>query len=188
MGEIAEFMCTNFDIPRFHLGPVLSEGRGRSRAFGQPDGEDFFRGYLAAESVANQHGKTIVVSGAQAAFPALRTTYCGVTDPNFAVNVNGSVTSCYEVIYEDDPKAHEYHYGRFDPQRGEFVFDQERIAALQTSDVNAFEKCRDCFAKYHCAGDCRARWHPGQSDLEDIRCEVSRRLIERELRKLVSEV
>jgi sulfatase maturation enzyme AslB (radical SAM superfamily) len=66
MADIAEYMCRTFDIPRFHFGPVLSAGRGRSEEFGQPDAEEFFAGYLAAQEVANRFGRTIVVSGAQA--------------------------------------------------------------------------------------------------------------------------
>lgn len=187
MAEIAEFMCTTFEIPRFHFGPVLSAGRGISEEFGQPGATDFFKGYLAAQEVADRYGRTIVVSGAQAAFPKLRETYCGVTDPNFAVNMNGSVTSCYEIIYEDDPNAHQYHYGNYDPVADAFVFDHDRIRAKQAGDVKSFPKCANCFAKLHCAGDCHVRWITGPQDdvAGDVRCELNRLLIAHELHKLL---
>lgn len=81
MAEIARFMCDTFGLPRFHFGPVLSAGRGRGEAFGQPDVEDFVEGYLQAQAVADEYGREIVVSGALTTFPKVRATYCGVTDP-----------------------------------------------------------------------------------------------------------
>lgn len=189
MAEIAEFLCETFTLPRFHFGPVLSAGRGRGDEFGQPDVEDFLAGYDAAQAVADRWGREIVVSGALTTFPKVRATYCGVTDPNFAVNVNGSVTGCYEVIYEDDPRSHRFHYGRYVPETGRFEVDVERMTALRAHDVTAIPKCTNCFAKWHCAGDCQARWFDSvDGSLEsgvDVRCEVNRALVRRELYRLV---
>lgn len=189
MAEIAEFMCETFDLPRFHFGPVLSAGRGRGDAFGQPDVDDFVAGYIEAQAVADRYGREIVVSGALTTFPKVRATYCGVTDPNFAINVNGSVTGCYEVIYEDDPRSDRFHYGRYVPETGEFEIDRARLLQLRGHDVTKIPKCQNCFAKWHCAGDCQARWYNSAdgSDEEgiDVRCEVNRSLIRRELYRLV---
>jgi radical SAM protein with 4Fe4S-binding SPASM domain len=67
------------------------------------------------------------------------------------------------------------------------VIDLERIRNLRAADVTSFDKCTDCFAKYHCAGDCQARWAEGDmaADSVDVRCELNKMLIGRELRLLV---
>lgn len=190
MAEIAEFMCETFDLPRFHFGPVLSAGRGRGDAFGQPDIEDFIQGYIEAQAVADRYGREIVVSGALTTFPKVRATYCGVTDPNFALNINGAVTGCYEVIYEDDPRAHRFHYGRYVQETDSFEIDHSRLVGLRAHDVTQIPKCQNCFAKWHCAGDCQARWYNSadgsDEDGIDVRCEVNRALIRRELYRLVN--
>lgn len=188
MADIARFLCETFDLPRFHMGPVLSAGRGKSDAFGQPDVEEFVEGYQRAQEVADGYGREIVVSGALTTFPKVRATYCGVTDPNFALNVNGSVTGCYEVIYEDDPRSHRFHYGRYDPATGGFSIDTAAMMRLRGHDVTRIRKCRNCFAKWHCAGDCQARWYDSSDGSDeagvDVRCEVNRALIRRELYRL----
>jgi uncharacterized protein len=182
MPEIAEFLCSTFDLPRFHLGPVLADGRARDGEFGPPEASEFVTGLLRAQTVADRYGRKLIASGAQAVFPQLRATYCGVTDPNFAVTVHGDVTSCYGVIYPDDPRAERFHYGGFDRATGRFTFDQGRLVQLRRSDVFAMPTCSSCFAKLHCAGDCQARFPDGASPLtaeSDIRCEINRLLIRR---------
>ncbi len=190
MPEIARYMCESFELDRFHFGPVLGTGRGRSVIFGEPDPIDFVRYYYQAQAIADEYGKTIVVSGALSTFPNVRRTFCGVTDPNFSLTSDGHISSCYEIMYDDDLRAPHAYYGRYDRESRSFVVDGNRIAKLRLHDVNAISKCKDCFAKWQCAGDCQARWYNSQTgDLEtgaDVRCEINRTLIRDRLLEIVS--
>lgn len=190
MPEIARYLCATFDLPRFHLGPVLGTGRGRSVLFGEPDAQEFVRGYYDAQRIADEYGKTIVVSGALSTFPNVRRTFCGVTDPNFSLTSDGHISSCYEIMYDDDKRAPHAYYGRYNRHTREFEVTGRRIAQLRLHDVNKIEKCQNCFAKWQCAGDCQARWYNSQTgDLEtgtDVRCEINRTLIRDRLLEIVS--
>lgn len=190
MPEIARYLCETFELPRYHLGPVLGTGRGRSIKFGEPDAQEFVHGYYEAQKVADEYGKTIVVSGALSTFPHVRRTFCGVTDPNFSLTSDGHISSCYEIMYEDDKRAPHAYYGRYNRDTRTFEATGSRIAQLRLHDVNKIEKCRDCFAKWQCAGDCQARWYNSQTgDLEtgtDVRCDINRTLIRDRLLKIVS--
>lgn len=189
MPEIVEYLCSTFSLGRFHLGPVLGAGRGRSAEFGQPPVEDFLDGYRKAREVASRHGRSLVVSGAQTTFPALRRAFCGVTDPNFALGADGSITSCYEVIYPEDPRAPRFHYGRYDRATRGFVVDKGKVTALRENDVTRIPRCVDCFAKWHCAGDCQARWYDSVDGTAeegvDVRCGIARSLVKESLSALL---
>lgn len=190
MSEIARYMCETFDLERFHFGPVLGTGRGRSVLFGEPDADEFVRNYYKAQRIADEFGKTIVVSGALSTFPNVRRTYCGVTDPNFSLTSDGHISSCYEIMYDDDLRAPHAFYGRYNREERTFEVDGRRIAKLRLHDVNSIDKCQDCFAKWQCAGDCQARWWNSQTgDVEtgtDVRCEINRTLIRDQLLRVVS--
>ncbi|MEU6190870.1 radical SAM protein [Nocardia sp. NPDC047038] len=190
MPEIARYLCSTFDLPRFHLGPVLGTGRGRSVVFGEPEAQEFVRGYYAAQEIADEYGRTIVVSGALATFPHVRRTFCGVTDPNFSLTSDGHISSCYEIMYDDDKRAPHAYYGRYNRETRTFDVDGNRIAKLRLHDVNKIPKCRNCFAKWQCAGDCQARWYNSHTgELEngpDVRCEINRTLIRDRLLSIVS--
>ncbi len=190
MDEIAEFMFSTFELRRFHFGPALSAGRGREGDHGEPQADDFVSGYYAAQRVADRYGGEIVVSGAMVAFPHVRATYCGVTDPNFALSVDGTISSCYEVIYDDDPRAPRFHYGRYDPTTKTFDVDSDKLRQLREMNVTKLSTCVDCFARWQCAGDCQARWYSSSDgSLEsgtDVRCEVNRGLIADRLRACVA--
>jgi uncharacterized protein len=190
MPEIARYLCETFDLPRFHLGPVLGTGRGRSVLFGEPDAQEFVRSYYAAQAIADEYDKTIVVSGALSTFPNVRRTFCGVTDPNFSLTSDGHISSCYEIMYEDDKRAPHAYYGRYNRETRKFDVDGHRIAQLRLHDVNKIPKCQNCFAKWQCAGDCQARWYNSQTgQLEtgtDVRCDINRTLIRDRLLEIVS--
>lgn len=185
MDEIAEYLCATFSLPRFHLGPVLGAGRGRSETFGQPGVAEFLDGFRRARDVARRYGRTVVVSGAQTTFPKIRRAFCGLTDPNFALAADGSISACYEVIYPEDPRAPRFHYGRYDRVSREFVVDEEKISEIRGRDVTRIPRCQDCFAKWHCAGDCQARWYDSLDGTEergvDVRCEIARELVRESL-------
>jgi len=81
------------------------------------------------------------------------------------------------VMSRDDPRAGTFIYGSFDAARREFVYDSERLAALRRLTVNEAPRCANCFAKYHCAGDCPGkRLYPGADDAVVARCAINRRL------------
>lgn len=185
MPEIVEHLCSTFALKRFHLGPVLGAGRGRFPEYGEPDPEAFVYGYYRAQEIAARHGATIVVSQVEKSFPNVRRTYCGVTDPNFVLTQNGDISSCYEIMSRKDPRSSEYFYGSYNRENRSFEVDEQAIKAARTRDVNGLTTCRQCFAKWQCAGDCQARWLDDVTgfprEKADIRCKINRELVRRRI-------
>ncbi len=187
MPEIAQFLCETFPLNRFHFGPVLEFGRSRQTGFAEPNVTDFLKYAARAQEVASTYNKHIVISGAQETFPYLRREFCGLTEPNFAITVDGRISGCYEVIENSDPRSDTFHYGEF--RDGEFYFDLEKIAQLRCRQQILAPKCHRCFARWQCAGDCQIRWYDettGQyDDSGDFRCAINRELVKRELIKVL---
>lgn len=181
MPEIAEHLCSTFEIPRFHFGPVLGAGRGRFPQFGEPDPQQFIDGFIKARAVAERHGRTIVVSAVERTFPRIRRTFCGITDPNFALTAQGEISACYEVMYEADPRSGDYFFGHYDKESHRFVVDADRVAEIRRHDVNDIPQCQKCFAKWQCGGDCQIRFRDSVSGEQltglDARCVINRELV-----------
>lgn len=76
-----------------------------------------------------------------------RVSACGAGNEYFSVTPQGDLYPCHQ--FADDPQ---YRMGN--------VFEKKLNEKIRATfrDANLFtkEKCRDCFAKYHCSGGCAA--------------------------------
>jgi len=185
MPEIAEHLCRIFSIKRFHMGPVLGAGRGLDKEFGEPEAQKFIDGAIKAQQIAKSYGKSIVVSGTDDTYPNIRVRYCGATDPNFVLTADGCISSCYEVMHEDDPRGVYFWYGKYNANNDTFVIDMGRLQAIRKRVKEMRPLCDTCFARWQCAGDCQARWWDSITGEEnkkyDIRCLINRELIRRHI-------
>jgi len=78
-----------------------------------------------------------------------RRHYCSSTaKPNLSVSLSGEIYACME------EKSETMKIGKMDFRSREMSFNYERIKNLQEKSVDQEPRCRDCFAKYLCAGGC----------------------------------
>ena len=169
-----------------HLEPAWEIGRALDTGEKTPETQAFIDGYLSAIDAMGNKGLTLVYSGARA--DLLMPSFCSVCKGTFTVTAEGLVTSCYEVCTYDDPRGERYIYGRFDPAAKAFLFDGERLDDLETLQVSNMPFCKDCFCRWHCAGDCAAKVlgdKPATAHAGSARCEITRALTRRQiLRKM----
>lgn len=92
--------------------------------------------------------------------------YCGAAVPNFNVDVDGKVVSCFS------HSTKRFCYGYFDRREHRFVFNKDLIVKLRALTPISSPLCRRCFAKYFCLGDCVALRISPESD-QDILEEYS---------------
>ena len=185
--EIVEHLATQFHPRYIHLEPLWMCGRCSTSGEKPPPDEEFADCFLEAVAAGRAHGIDIVYSGARV--DVLTSKFCAAAGDGFNVLPQGLVTSCYEAVDPADPKAALFHYGRYDRDSQNFVFDEERRARLQALSVENLDHCRDCFCKWHCAGDCLSKVfarsgrlvHEGSS-----RCRMNRELTLRYLDRLVA--
>jgi uncharacterized protein len=138
-----------------HFEPMCGVGRAAGReSESQTILPRFVKSFQAARHEGLALGSDVTYSTAR--IGSVQTSFCGAygTNLNFCVSTEGIVSSCYEVLEESDPRSELFVYGRYDREQQAFVFDRERMERLIDLDVTKIGRCRDCFLKWNCGGDC----------------------------------
>lgn len=127
--------------------PLVPIGRGlQASGVGAPDIAQYTEEFLRARARGRELGLRVNVSGAS--LDRLTSWFCGaIVIPSFAVCLNGAVTACHR-----DSNGKDYRYGTLTPGMT-FHPDESRLRELESLAMVP-QSCGDCFAKFHCAGDC----------------------------------
>lgn len=177
----AEFFHQELPGIAVSFEPVSGIGRCLESRCAVCSDEAFTLNLIRALGYARDAGMDLSYSGAPDPH-FVRTEFCGASDPSFGVTVEERVASCLGV-----PRAPEsfepFVFGRFDPDRRAFLFDESRIARLSRLHSFLDPRCRECFARFHCTGDCpgiglrlAAGWD--RQDLGLGRCAINRPVLE----------
>lgn len=154
MTEIIDLLRSTTSLKECHFEPVHECGRCKTTNTKSPEKKCFVENLIEAKKKASEYGINIYYSGGK--FKTVTNRFCGAAGRNFFVTPTGNVTSCLEVTTESDPRAKIFIYGRY-KSRGKFYFNMEKINYLMSRVVENIPYCADCFAKFHCAGDCLAK-------------------------------
>jgi uncharacterized protein len=187
LGEIVRFFRTSCpSLDQLHVEPVWFCGRCRTSGERPPEDEAFIAHFLDAWEEGERLGLRLFYSGAR--LDTLTNKFCAAPGDGFSITPEGMVSSCFEVTASDDPRARVFHYGRFDAEAGRYLIDQDRIERLRRLTVEHLPFCRDCFCRWHCAGDCLAKALP-RGDPEthqgSSRCTLNRALTLAELQRIL---
>ena len=183
--ETTTFVVQNYSCRLLFLEPVCTCG-SKITVDGNllPDLNRFVDIYKRLEPLAADHGLSLGYSGAR--FDRLSPHFCYVGTDDCAVTVDGYLTNCWQVTSIDDPLASTFIFGRIMPG-GKLTYDRDKLEYLRSLSVMNYEYCADCFAKWHCAGDCVLKL--GHGDLtgtrDNARCETNRKLISYRIRQLL---
>ncbi|MCX6812982.1 MAG: radical SAM protein [Candidatus Azambacteria bacterium] len=154
LSEIIEFFHGYFSKATIGVEPLQECGRCKTSGALSPDSMEYARSLISALVIAKSKDIHIKTSILKFAREANRVSFCGVNGQNFAINPEGFVTACTRVTSREDCMASIFYYGRYDHEKKEFVFDQERYSWLKTLVVDSIKNCDDCFAKFNYKGDC----------------------------------
>lgn len=185
--EISDFVAKRYPkCDQLHIEPAWECGRCLTTGEQTPDTDEFIERFLRAEANLAPGAPALVYSGARQRL--LSDSFCAVSDGGFTVSAEGYATACYEVCSPQEPRADVFIFGQYDPALGRFVFDEEKLARLARLRVENMPFCRDCFCKWHCAGDCASKLLGTKNPEEhqgSARCKIARALTLRQLtRKL----
>ena len=101
-----------------------------------------------------------------------RISACGAGNEYFSVTPQGDIFPCHQ--FASDP---EYKMGNvFDGK-----LDENIRAIFRNANLYTKEKCKDCFAKYHCSGGCAANNIHFNGDINkpyEITCEMMKARME----------
>jgi uncharacterized protein len=168
MVDSTTFIAENFNTDWIHFEPVFESGRANNISFDKDRFySSFIKEFFKAERVAETHNIHLAYSGCR--HDKFGGHFCGATGPdlNFVVTTDGLVTSCYEITDRPHPKASFFIYGKYNKASHEFVTDQQKVKYLRSVSVDRMVRCRNCFIKWNCAGDCLARQDIDLEDLEN---------------------
>ncbi|HNX49169.1 MAG TPA: radical SAM protein [Thermoanaerobaculaceae bacterium] len=171
--ELVEILAARTGCQLLHFEPVFARGRRAARA-GEPlDADAFATGFIAAMERAATLGVRLRYSAARLGGAFL--SFCGCAQDAFNVTPEGDVTACFEVCDRSSPHAEWFFFGRWDPDRGAFAIDAERLARLRGLNVLQKPLCARCFAKWSCAGDCPVKGSTESFDFQagSARCRMN---------------
>ncbi len=187
--EIVSYLTGKFSPASIQLEPMFSSSRAEKAGIGKPDEGSFVRGFLAAGEIARKKGIRLHFSGDR--FPAISSRFCSIGWETFAVTPEGRATACFEVLREEDSRSKIFFFGTFSDGHG-FSFQPDRIRHLRVLSETELPHCRDCFAKFHCAGDCRAKGLYPDSRATEVqgtsRCRIIQALTKARLVELLESV
>jgi uncharacterized protein len=185
LDETIDFITRNYQTRLIHLEPVQSCRRNiEAEEDLIPDLNKFMDNYLRLEPICTERGVRLAYSGVQLERP--KKHFCYVGTDNFAVTPDGYLTNCWEVTHHEHPMANTFLFGRMLPN-GQIEIDQKKLDYLRTLSVDHFQYCANCFAKWHCAGNCVTKLghHHFLGKRDSVYCDINRRLIKTQLIRLL---
>lgn len=172
--ETIDFVIENYRSKLIYFEPV--NNCGNNEIFQDVDLKNFIKNFIALEFYAMRHGISIMYSGAD--YEKLTSNFCYVGTSQFAITPDGYLTNCWEVTDKDHPFADTFIFGKL-KEKGELDIYTEKYNYLQSLNVQNIAYCKNCFARWHCAGDCEARlYHNGsEGSRGNDRCSTNREII-----------
>ena len=165
--------------------PVFAAGRALSRGLEPPEAQGFVEAFSEADELARQEGRRLVYSGCRPDIISPR--FCAAAAGSFCVTPEGAISACYEVVDPNDERAARFFFGHVRPEQDRLDIDEQRRSWLAHQTVDNMAECTDCFAKWHCAGDCLAKTQLGSVAASakrlhrSDRCIINRELTRRSL-------
>jgi uncharacterized protein len=181
--EIITFFCTNYRVRKIKIEPVFIQGRAALSKVNTPLASEFVKRFIKAQKTACKYKKELLYSGSR--FEVLTNTFCQASGLSFAVTPEGYITSCYEVLEKSNPASDIFFYGKI--EKGKIFIYQNKFDSLTSLTVEDKEKCRNCFVKFHCAGDCPLKdilTEKGDTHYT-YRCTINRELTKTQLIKSI---
>jgi len=122
-----------------------------------PEHHELLEDFFVAMDVAKRYG--IKIFNSHLIFFTKGTCYfCGSASLNsMTVTHDGFLTACLEVVDRNDPDKNNFFFGRFNSNSGDFGLDQKKMQYLLSRNSDNLSECRNCFARYHCAGGCAVK-------------------------------
>lgn len=184
MQESIEFIYQHYNVKNVHFEPLFYCGRCKTNSMLEPDYKSYMEHFKKCEQLCMDYGLNFIYSGCR--LEAITNTFCGVSRDNFSITPDGYITTCYEVASIDDPKSETFFYGRINPN-GTIEINQKKRAFLKSLMVENISYCSNCFAKWHCGGECVAKL--GHTDYlgkrGHDRCVLNRELLKNRITNLL---
>lgn len=165
--EIVDFFAENFPHRSLRFEHLNPAGRGKSTVNEKvkaPDKAAFSKKIV--EIIDYARGKPLkILNSASTEYDIIRVVFCSnVGVPNWIVDARGNIRACAR---DNSPEI--FVFGHYDKADGKVMLSEGKIDNLKKMSALYYDECKDCFCKYHCAGDCAERRLSDKSDCKSIR-------------------
>lgn len=153
-------------IKNIHFEPLFPYGRLYDNVeFGNknqdkiysPGTKELLNGFLQALDICKEY-KMRLYNGHIAHFAKGIGYFCGAASVrSMLVTHDGLLTACLEVVDSDDKDIEMFGVGKWIRQEHRFEVDIKKISVLQRRHADNLSECRECFARYTCAGGCAVK-------------------------------
>lgn len=185
LSEMVEFFASEVFLGRggkVHIEPVELCGRALKSGVQDIDPDLFIENYKKAVLVGEANGIRLNCSGDLKG--GYQEVFCGANGKNFIVLPSGKVSCCSRVASSDHALADTFIYGSYSDESKTFIIDQSRLSRLQQLDVHGNDRCKSCFCKWHCAGNCIVSSMSDDGHWE-MMCYITRELVKWRLHRLL---
>ncbi len=180
MEDSYDFIINNYNPRTIHFEPVFQCGRCRTDKKFEVNLEKFAKYFQKIDEKNSNRKVRFTYSGCR--IETLTDSFCGVTRDGFSITPDGYITACFETTSVEDPKSKFFFYGKI-RENGQIEIYEDIRNYLHSLTVTNLSYCKDCFAKWHCAGDCIAKLghddHTGERGHE--RCLLNRQMVKDKL-------
>ena len=183
---VIDFLTSHTGAREIQVEPAFPRGRGELNAITPRYASSFIRHFTEAFDAAAARNVRLSYSGAR--LDVITQRFCASAGEALVLLQTGDVSACFEVHSRNHPLATNLIIGRL--SHGEVAINRRRwrLIAGRTADRIAF--CRDCFCRYHCAGDCLAKTFSSDRAghfRPSPRCAINRELTKRLLVRKIAD-
>lgn len=173
LARTVDYLCREFRPTVINVEAVTPVGRCGLTGIAAPDPKDLVAAVVGAGRVARTHGVGLKLSTVQT--ERVLRSYCGTADDNLVVTPDGMLSSCFHVNHRGSLRAADFGFGEIDQAAGCLRIDRARLHVQRRRGMEALDRCKGCFARWHCAGGC-ALFHGANGAEAEARCRTIRAL------------
>jgi uncharacterized protein len=150
LAQSAAFVAAKGLAKNIMVEPVFALGKGAQTGM-ETHPADFAATFVEASAAAGAYGANLVYSPAR--LEKLVSNYCGAGAKNFCVMPGGQISACAEIF---DPRIADAPFWKIGAASSKgLLLDEKRRKGIALAVKQHQEKaCSQCFARWHCAGDC----------------------------------
>jgi uncharacterized protein len=152
MPDMAKFISQEFVVERICFEPLTSSEASTKNGLLPPDPYQFAYFYLLSQQTAATLGVEMITSGTD--ITSLQTSFCPLGKDALIITPEGRINGCYLLEKEWERFGLDLQLGQMTESYPFFQINQTQLENTRSFNHITSPLCKDCFAKYHCAGGC----------------------------------
>ena len=181
MLEAVEYLA-KLGISHIRLEPVLLDGRAETNQLKGVNIKEFVKMFIKsvakARELSKKYKRRIWISNRMTRDLFNPSTFsCQYAEGNTIIlTPEGNLSKCVRNIHSDESSP--FVVGKI--KENNFYLNKNKLKTLNTLSVNKMDKCKNCFAKYICSGDCINENYESSGSLTEPKeknCEINKAMI-----------